>query len=91
MKKETLEYALFILNTQREHLNNNDNFITDTGKFAQQAYYQGLRTMLDIIVSEAYTDEHYVDYGSDGIHHIKRKQVDNREIEENLEQSQVAV
>lgn len=52
IKTATLRYALGVLNAQGRH--------AETGSKEQEAYYKGLRDMLEIIASDAYTKSNYV-------------------------------
>ena len=52
IKAATLRYALGVLNAQGRHAEN--------GNKEQEAYYKGMRDMLEIIVSDAYTHSSYI-------------------------------
>lgn len=52
IKAATLRYALGVLNAQGRHAEN--------GNREQEAYYRGLRDMLEIITSDAFTKSNYV-------------------------------
>lgn len=54
MDKRTLTYALQVLDKQREHI--------ETKSSEQNAYYDGMQRMLEIIISEAYTEPATVIY-----------------------------
>lgn len=62
IKAATLRYALGVLNAQGRHAEN--------GNREQEAYYRGLRDMLEIIVSDAYTHSNYIVGGCDRKHGI---------------------
>lgn len=54
IKKSTLEYALRIVNMQYDHIRNAG------GKAAQErqrSYFNGMRTMLELLVTQAYEDK----------------------------------
>lgn len=57
MERKTLAYALAMLDNQRAHTVTAEN--TFSGP-AQAAYYDGMRVMLEAIISEAYTENVYV-------------------------------
>lgn len=54
---ETLQYALSVLDTQY-------NYCMDKsmGTNTQKTYYEGLKTMLDIILSDSYKEKCFVGY-----------------------------
>lgn len=70
IKKEALEYALHMLDTQCEHIQNAG------GKAAQErqrCYYVGMRDMLSILITQAYTDPSIILWTTrDNKHTVKR-------------------
>ena len=56
MNKNTLAYALRVLDSQAAHMNDG----SQESIARQVAYYDGMRRMLEMIISEAYTDNVYV-------------------------------
>lgn len=63
--KGTLRFALAVLDKQRE-------FSATHGK-TQLAYYQGLRDMLDIVLSDAHSVMRYVECDAAGHHTVPEK------------------
>ena len=63
INKSTLYHALGVLNAQRKHAET-------SGDKTQECYYWGMRNMLEIIVSDAYTKNAYVANGKNGHHCI---------------------
>lgn len=47
MNTETIDYALHVLDTQRSYTTVHDGI-------TQEAYYKGMRTMLELIMTEGY-------------------------------------
>jgi hypothetical protein len=65
MTSKTLREALSILDVQKHYMNDGD----EVSVKVQSAYYDGMRRMLELIVSEAYTDNTFV-IVEDGKHKI---------------------
>jgi hypothetical protein len=63
MEQTTLNYALGVLDRQFEHVL---TYKTEE----QRAYYDGMKTMFNIIVSGAYKTNAHAKYFSNGIHYI---------------------
>ena len=55
INNNTLHYALKVLNTQKEHAEH-------VKTKEQKAYYEGLKGMLNLIISEAYTGNKWVEF-----------------------------
>lgn len=61
INKSTLHIVLGILNTQRKHAEEmNDK--------TQEAYYRGMRNMLEIIISDVYARNNYIASNDSGAH-----------------------
>ena len=65
MEKSTLAFCLNLLDVQRAHMEEG-NLISAK---VQEAYYDGMRRMLEAAVSEAYTEDYFVTCAS-GKHSI---------------------
>ena len=61
INKSTLHIALGILNTQRKHAEEMNDKV-------QEAYYKGMRNMLEIIISDAYAKNNYIANNDSGAH-----------------------
>lgn len=58
MDKSTLVYALQVLDVQADH--NRKTPENAPEKRIQSAYYDGMRTMLELILSEGYSENVYI-------------------------------
>lgn len=56
MTSKTLREAVSILDVQKHYMNDGD----EVSVKVQSAYYDGMRRMLELIISEAYTDNTFV-------------------------------
>lgn len=70
---KTLQYALSVLDTQHNHCMNR---LTATE--TQKAYYEGLKTMLDIILSDSYKKKCFVGYSDFANSHYVMNNVGNK-------------
>ena len=66
MTENTIDYALAILDRQLEHTKT-------ANSYEQKAYYEGLRSMLNICISNAYLDDKRIECDHKGQHHIVTK------------------
>ena len=62
----TINYALYVLNAQREFCK------TEGAK--QEAFYRGMKNMLEMIISDAYSGDAYLAIDNDGKHKIITKE-----------------
>lgn len=65
MTSKTLNEALQVLDVQKRYMNDGD----EVSVKVQSAYYDGMCRMLELIISEAYTDNTFV-VVEDGKHKI---------------------
>ena len=65
MTSKTLKEALQVLDVQKRYMNDGN----EVSAKVQSAYYDGMRRMLELIISEAYTDNTFVTV-EDGKHKI---------------------
>lgn len=71
IKKETLEYALNMIDTQFDHIENTPG---KAAKDRQRAYWLGMREMISILITQGYTDDTYILWTDhDCKHSIKRR------------------
>ena len=63
IRSETIERAFELLDTQGEHCMN-------TADDKQKAYYDGMRTMLETILTDNYTKSERISMNTDGRHQI---------------------
>lgn len=72
IKESTLRYALDVLDAHRKHANAHPE------DARQEGYYLGLRDMLNVSISNAFSELNAVGMDSDGRHYILTK--DGRKI-----------
>lgn len=70
---ETLQYALSVLDTQYHYCMDKS-----TGTNTQKAYYEGLKTMLDIILSDSYKKKCFVGYSDFASLHYVTNNIGNK-------------
>lgn len=66
MKKSTLCFCLSLLDAQRAHMKEG----SAQSVRIQEAYYDGMRRMLEAAVSEAYDEDYYITVTESGYHKI---------------------
>ena len=73
IKKSTIEFALDTVNKQYSYIKD-DHRHSKTRREKQLSYYQGMATMLDLLMQQGFTDDtHFLWIDPDGTHSIKRK------------------
>lgn len=73
IKRETLKYALHILNIQAGYIQADENH-SKIRREKQLSYYQGMHAMLNLLVQQGFADKTFVLWtDSNYMHTIKRR------------------